>query len=552
MKKNIKKDTKIASSWQKALLSHSDKINSKTKLEPTLYLKGILWVLVLVLCLRLFQLQIVEGSTHLKRAEDNRIITKRIAASRGVIRDRNGEVLTRNIPTYKKLKSGTTLAQGQFETISKEEAQNSQTTGGTIFYDISREYLFDKVMAPVIGYINEASLDDLNDLDSDYFPGDLIGQSGVEKSFQSNLRGTPGLEYIEISSDGSLQRVIGKINPIVGSDIVLSIDLGLQKALYQALEGYSGAGVAINPQNGEILALVSRPTYNPNNIAEYLESEDLPFFNRAISGAYPPGSIYKPITLTAGLEENQITSDDTIEDTGEIIVNEFRFGNWLYDRTGGTEGLVNAIKALQRSNDIYFYKLGERIGVESLAEWSRLFGLGSKTNISLPGEIDGLVPDPLWKERTTGDRWYLGNTYHMAIGQGDLQVTPIQMATALSVIANQGRLCTPQIIKDGQVLCKELGISSETISIIKEGMIAVCQPGGTASRWSSFLPQVACKTGTAQFGGSESVLSHAWFTVFAPAENSEILLVILLEGAGEGSEFASPVAMEVLKYWFNR
>ena len=552
MKKNIKKNTKTASVWQKALLSHSHKINYKKSIEPTLILKGILLVAILIISLRLIQLQVVEGSRHLMRAEENRIITRRIAASRGVIRDRNDKVLTRNIPTYKKLKSGTTLAQGQFETITKEEALNTQALGETIFFDISRDYLFDKTMASVIGYISEANIDDLSSLDNDYFPGDLIGKAGIEKSFQESLRGTPGLEYIEVSSSGQVQRVIGEINPIVGNDIVLSIDLGLQEALYQALEGYSGAGIAINPQNGEILALVSRPTYNPNNISEYLESEDLPFFNRAISGAYPPGSIYKPITLTAGLEEERIVATDTIEDTGEIVVNEFRFGNWLYDRTGGTEGLVDAIKALQRSNDIYFYKVGEMIGVEKLAEWSRLFGLGSKTDIELPGEIAGLVPDPLWKERTTGDRWYLGNTYHMAIGQGDLQVTPIQMASALSVIANQGRLCTPQIIKDSKTSCKELGISSETISVIKEGLIAVCQPGGTASRWSNFKPQVACKTGTAQYGGINNDNTHAWFTVFAPTDNPEILVVILLEGAGEGSEFASPVALEVLDYWFNQ
>jgi len=245
MKKNIKKDTKKASIWQKALLSNSEKIQYRTSIEPTLILKGILWVAILIISLRLVQLQLVEGSKHLIRAEDNRIITKRIAASRGVIRDRNGEVLTRNIPTYKKLKPNTTLAQGQFESITKEEALNTQTLGETIFFDISREYLFDKIMAPVIGYISEANVEDLANLDNDYFPGDLIGKAGIEKSFQDSLRGTPGLEYIEISSSGQIQRVIGKINPIVGNDIVLSIDLGLQEALYQALEGYSGAGIAI-------------------------------------------------------------------------------------------------------------------------------------------------------------------------------------------------------------------------------------------------------------------------------------------------------------------
>jgi penicillin-binding protein 2 len=247
-----------------------------------------------------------------------------------------------------------------------------------------------------------------------------------------------------------------------------------------------------------------------------------------------------------------VTAEQQVEDTGEIKVNDFRFANWLYDRTGGTEGLVDAVKSLQRSNDTYFYKVGEWLGPDKLATWSRYFGLGSQTGIELPGEASGLIPDPLWKERTTGDRWYLGNTYHMAIGQGDVAVTPLQMALATAVIGNGGRWCQPSLLQDKPAECKELGISGENLKVVIDGMKAVCQPGGTAARWANFEMQVACKTGTAQYGGAESDKTHAWFTVMAPADNPKIVLTILLEDAGEGSDTASPVARQVLSAWMNK
>lgn len=517
------------------------------------WLQGLIWLFAIVLLVRLFELQVVQGEYHLQRAEENRLVTRRLAASRGVIRDRFGEVLTRNVPTYKRLIPGTTLLQGQYETLSRDQALSLFDGGEWVFFDISREYLWGRSLSAVLGYIGEANAADLAVLGSTYIAGDLVGKSGIEKSMEDILRGQPGFEYVEINSQGKTIRIEGTQEPVVGQDVLLTIDRKLSESLYNALENYIGAGVAINPQNGEILALVTRPSYDPNAVAASLLEPEKPFFNRAISGAYPPGSIYKLITLTAALEEGAVTREQTIEDTGEITVNGFRFGNWLFDRTGGTEGLVGAVKAMQRSNDIYFYKVGEILGVDKLAEWSRFFGLGSVTGLPLSGEIEGLVPDPLWKERQTGDRWYLGNTYHMAIGQGDLQTTPLQMAMVTGVIANNGRLCSPQLIKDKDLPeCRELGISSETLETIKEGMKAVCQPGGTASRWADFIPQAACKTGTAQYGGAQNTKTHAWFTVFAPVDNPTIALTVLLEGAGEGSEHASPVAMKVLSEWFER
>lgn len=550
---NRRKSTKQASGWQAQLLFGSRLLPSTKNTVSFWWMRWLVWLFGLVFMLRLFELQVVQGNYHRERAEENRLVTRRIAASRGVIRDRSGEVLTRNIPTYKKLKEGTTLFQGQYEKLTREQALSLSDVGEWVYFDISREYLYGRPLSTVVGYIAEASQVDLGYLSSDYVAGDLIGKAGIEKTMEETLRGKPGHEYVEVNSQGVTLRQDGMSEPITGNDVTLTVDRKLSETMYNALDGYIGAAVALDPRTGEVLAMVTRPSYDPNDLGSSLAEENKPFFNRALSGAYPPGSIFKLVTLTAALEEGAVKADETITDTGEITINGFRFGNWLFDRSGGTDGQVNAVKALQRSNDIYFYKVGEALGPEKLAEWAKFFGLGSVTGLPLPQEIAGLVPDPLWRERETGDRWYLGNTYHMAIGQGDLQTTPMQMAVVTSVIANGGRLCQPKLILDGKLAtCKDLGIATENIQVVMEGMKAVCQQGGTASRWSTFTPQVACKTGTAQFGGADSTKTHAWFTVFAPAENPSIVLTVLLEGAGEGSEHASPVALKILNEWLSR
>ena len=545
---HLRKKSVVAREWQAIFLSGSEKINPTIK-HSAWVLTGMVWIFAVVLLARLFELQIVQGSYHLLRAEENRLVTHRLAAGRGIIRDRNGEALTRNVPTYKRLLPGTVLAQSQFETIDRTAAIGLSEAGQWVFFDISRDYLAGRPLAPILGYVGDVETNEQAAI-ANKIIGDLEGKTGVEASRDEYLRGQPGFEYVEVNAKGETIQTEERIEPVNGKDITLTIDRDLQDTMYEALDGYTGAAVAIEPSTGKILGLVSRPVFDPNNIAGSLSEPNEPFFNRAISGAYPPGSIYKMVTLTAALEEGAVTAGQQVEDTGKITVNDFQFANWLFERSGGTEGLVDAVKAMQRSNDIYFYKVGEWLGPIKLAEWSRFFGLGSKTGIDLPGEATGLIPDPVWKERTTGDRWYLGNTYHMAIGQGDVLVTPLQMALVTGVIANNGRWCRPTMVAGDAMECKELGITLEHLAVVREGMKAVCQPGGTAARWGTFLPTVACKTGTAQYGGADSTKTHAWFTVFAPADNPTIVLTILLEGAGEGSEFASPVAMKILSSWF--
>ena len=303
---------------------------------------------------------------------------------------------------------------------------------------------------------------------------------------------------------------------------------------------------------GEILALVSSPSFDPGRPAEFVDRPEKPFFNRAVGGEYPPGSVFKLVTAVAGLEEGKVTETTQIEDTGEIRVGEFRYSNWYFDQYGRKEGALNLVGGLRRSNDIFFYRVGEAVGPEKLAEWARRLGLGKATGWELGGEGAGLVPDPAWKEKFKGERWWLGNTYHMAIGQGDVAVTPLQV-NMLTGVVGTGRLCRPEIIFNFQFSifnCEDLGISEKTLELVRQGMTEACLPGGTAFPLFGWEPQVACKTGTAQHGGKET-LPHAWFTVLAPADKPEIALTVLVEAAGEGSYEAAPVAKEILEYWFH-
>lgn len=478
-----------------------------------------------------------------------------MAAPRGALLDREDNQLVRNVPSYKRLKPGTNLAQDQFEIITKDQALSLEGKEDEwIFLDVDREYIFGRALSPILGYVNEVDQQELDSLGPEYVRGDQVGKSGVEKLFESRLRGSPGTELLETNSMGKIVRTLGSKQPVNGQDIVLSLSLDLQQSLYTAMTDKIGAAVALNPQTGEILGLVTNPSFDPNNIKNSLQEANQPFFNRAVAGAYPPGSVFKPIVVTAGLEERVIDQDYQVEDIGEIRIDQYRYSNWYFDQYGKTEGQVDLIKALQRSNDIFFYKLGELIGPNDIAKWAELFGLGEKTDLDFPGEVPGLVPTPEWKRRHTGSRWFLGNTYHYSIGQGDLQVTPFQMALATTVFANGGRLCQPTIEKVGdtqQVSCQELGISIETLDIVKQGMIAACEPGGTAFPFFEFEPKVACKTGTAQFGDPED-RTHAWFTVFAPADNPKIVIIILLEKGGEGSYDAAPIAKQVLESWFTK
>lgn len=515
-------------------------------------------ILVVIVCglllARLVQLTVVEGDYQRQQADQNRVLGLRTAVNRGVFLDRSDSPLVRNVPRYKRQLPGSSLHQAQFEEVSKEYFwQQNEGSGDRVFYDIKREYLCGRACAPLLGYLSEVTDDELTRDPNHYILGDLGGQSGLEKALEDRLRGQAGSQLIEVNAQGQEQRVLGEVKERSGTDVKLTLDTGLQKVLYDSFGTMSGAAVAQVPKTGEILALVSVPAFDPNNISHSLQEPGEPFFNRALNGEYPPGSVFKVVTAVAGLEEGKVTGETTIEDTGEIRIDTYRYGNWLYDQYGRTEGLVNMVKALQRSNDIYFYKVGEAVGPEALHEWALTFGFNKIPGLTGFSQSTGVIPSPSWKEKVMGERWFLGNTYHMAIGQGDVLVTPLQVNRMMGVIAADGRLCPPVVVADevGKNTCQQLTISENTLALVKEGLTKACAPGGTGVAFFRSATPVACKTGTAQQGG-DTAHPHAWFTVYAPADDPQIVLTVLVEKGGQGSEVAAPIAKKGIEYWLEK
>lgn len=448
--------------------------------------------------MRLLYLQIWEAKYYRLLADENRIKQEILPAERGKILDRFGEVLPLN-----------------------------------------------EANAHVLGYVGEANEEEA----AKFYLGAVVGKMGLEKQYDQRLRGRDGLSILEKDAQGKVLRELRRIEPVKGEALPTTLDAGLQKKAFELMDYRKGAVVVSNPNNGEILALVSSPSFDAGNLPKFLTDKNLPLFNRAISGEYPPGSVFKIVTATAALEEGVIDGQTQIEDTGEIVIGPYRYTNWYFTQYGKKEGWLEITRAIARSNDIFFYKLGEYLGINALADWARYFGLGSKTGIDLEGEADGLIPDPEWKETVLKDQWYLGDTYISAIGQGNILTTPIQINQMMSIIAGRGLLCKPFLV--GGSNCRKLDISQKTIELVTEGLKQVCESGGTAWPFFDFSIRVAGKTGTAEFADSKN-RTHAWFTVFAPVEKSEIVVTVLLEAAGEGSYQAAPVAKELLIYWLER
>lgn len=532
--------------------------------------------LCLGLSLRLVHLQVVHGSEYRARSNNNRVVLKTIPAARGGIYDRNGQLLTNNVPIYKRITNDQGVIFQEPPVLTRAEAlQLEATSSGQVLQTVGRTYPLAEASSHVLGYVSEANAEEIEAYGLQL--GELVGKSGLEKEYNQVLIGKPGSELLELNAKGVLLRNLGSNQPVPGENLHLNLDSQLQQIMYQALNQRLGSAVATNPQTGEVLGLVSSPGFDPNlfgpampgtrhqtaaAVRQILQDPQQPMLNRAISGAYPPGSVYKVVPAIAGLETQTIDAETEVEDSGVLTVDDYQYRNWFYTQYGQTDGSVNVRKALQRSNDIYFYKLGEWLGPNALAEWSRNFGLGKPTGIELSNEAAGLVPDPIWKERYRNEPWYLGNTYHMSIGQGDLLTTPIQVNQMMAAVANGGRWCKPKLVKQvGErqaegVECIELGLDQDNLDQAVEGLVSVCDPGGTAYPFFDFNlsefdssfeadAQVACKTGTAQYSNPEDK-THAWFTIFYPIKNPEFMLTVMLEGAGEGSQEAAPAAYQII------
>jgi len=490
----------------------------------------------LLLWSRLFWLQIIKGAENRELAQNNRIKIIDLPAVRGVIYDRSEKILVRNKPQQ-------------------------------------REYLFGDSASHLTGYIGEISQQELEN-SRQYDPGDIVGKMGLEKEYDRYLRGVDGGKLVETDVFGEVKREIKREEPENGKNIHTTIDIDFQQKVFGVLEGQIGAVVVTDPNNGEVLALACYPSFDSNlftseqvddeSLNRLFKDQDRPLFNRAISGLYPPASTFKIVTAIAGLEEEVVDINTLIEDKGEIKIGPQTYSNWYYTQYGGTEGMINIVDAIKRSNDIYFYQLGRELGIEKLAHWAKYFGMGQKLGIDLPGESSGLIPTPEWKKNQKTEDWYLGDTVISSIGQGNLLATPLQVNQLASVIASNGKFCRPHLIKDTQLLkqnkedlCYQLSIEEDNLDAVRQGMKKACSPapsedqkGGTGYPFFDFSPQVGCKTGTAEISSANDQ-THAWFTVFMPFEAPEVVVTVLLEKAGEGSKEAAPLAKEILEYWLD-
>ncbi len=587
-----------------------------------------LCIALFILLWRLFDLTIIHGHTYRVLADGNRTRELIRHAPRGILYDRTGKPLVQNTLRFRLI----TPCEGEANrdcvlTLSKLEGETRKAqglaSGQFLEVDYSRDYLFGSSLSHVIGFIGELSQKELSDeyyTIRSYRRGDRVGRMGAEAVYEEKLRGRDGRELVEVDASGKITRTLGVDREIPGEDVTLSIDIALARVAQEAFpKEYSGSIVVTKPETGEILALYSNPSFFSQAFSQGLTQGEYttliddpkrPLFNRGIGGVYPPGSTFKIVTAISALEEDAMQPETTVEDVGVIKIGPASFPNWYFTQYGKTEGLVDMVKAIARSNDIYFYKAGEALGITKLAKWARKAGIGQLLGIQLPGEASGLMPDPSWKEAyfaSPSDRearnnlWYLGDTYHVAIGQGYLLTTPLQVNAWTNLIANGGKLCKPTITKQSSDKCKDLGIKKQTIDVITEGMTRACEPGGTGWPLFNFRIQnsefridenggasvsgqpilyskipVACKTGTAEYGDPNNK-THAWFTVFAPLARTtksrpgldyvddtgqgdtktvqgepEISITVLVEGAGEGSNVAAPIAKKILEEWFRR
>ena len=490
---------------------------------------GLIWLGVVLaigtLVVRLVDLQLIQGERFRVLADENRIKQIVLPAPRGKIVDRKGGVMT----------------------------PGSETS------------------AHVIGYLGQVKEDEVGLLTQGgkYHAGSLVGRTGLEEQYESVLKGIDGGLIVEVDTQGEVVRRMGRKEPIAGKDVQVTLDGGLQDAAYTAVKEKKAGVVVSDPRNGEVLALVSSPSFDPNEVSAKFDvlssQEDLPFFNRAISGAYAPGSTFKMITTIAAIESGKVEPRYTYNDSGIIIVGPYKYTNWYFTKRGGMEGVVGFSRAITRSTDTFFYKIGELTGPGKIVEWARKLGLGEKTEVDLAGESPGWLPEP------TEKGWYLGNTYHLAIGQEDTLATPLQINVMTNTLANGGRKCKPHLVSNNDQ-CFDVQISGEILEIIKKGMVGACSPGGTAFPFfdwneaalvnrgsASFakasegqsLPVIACKTGTAEYVAETGVLrTHGWLPVYAPAGNREISATVVIEGGGEGSDVAAPVVRKIFAEYF--
>ena len=576
------------------------------------------WMLLLT---RLFYLQVVQGDVYRVSAERNSVRTQRVDAPRGVITDRNGDVLVGSRPSFDVLvvphetdDVPTTLA--RIAGLTGRDLETVKTSYGEprgrmrfqpqrVAHDLDRDslamvesrlwalggvitqvtpvrgYRYGASAAHLVGWLGEIGAEQLNRKEfQNYRRGDIIGVGGIEKLLDTDLRGRPGGRNLLVDAHGRELQLLSSVEPEPGRNVVLTVDHRLQEAAEEGLdrEHKSGAVVALDPRNGEILALVSRPAFDPNEFAIGIDparwrqlntDPQTPLVNRALQGQYPPGSTYKVVTAIGGLEEKLINEHVEVTCAGSFRLGRRTYRCW---KPGG-HGVVDLHTAIVQSCDVFFYKVGLDLGVNRLAYYARALGLGSRTGIDLSGEMGGLVPTKEWKERRDGTPWVEGDTVSLAIGQGMNLWTPLQLANAYAAIVNGGIRYRPHVLKrleepDGRIVRQvdpevlgELPVSPQTLAAVKSGLVGVVQePHGTGSIMKNLPGGVIAggKTGTAQVVGlpagarpdledvEHEERDHAWFVTFVPAEAPRLVVAVLVEHGGHGGSAAAPIAREVV------
>ncbi|MBN2059297.1 MAG: penicillin-binding protein 2 [Deltaproteobacteria bacterium] len=570
-----------------------------------------------LLVFKLWLLQIVNGEAYRTQSENNRIRLQKVPPPRGMIFDRNMELLVDNRPSYnlyiipeditdremliKSLHSLVGLSPALINerlgyarqhyafkpilikrNITRRELALIETNlfnlpGVRIQVEPQRNYIYHELASHVIGYLGEISDSQLKSGKyTGHDQGDFVGKYGIEGLWQQKLNGTKGGRQVEVDAAGRILRNLSSQAPIPGNNISITIDRELQALAESLLKDKKGAIVALDPNNGEILALVSKPAFDPNIFVGGIEKDewgkvssnkDYPLQNRAISGQYPPGSVFKIVIALAGLEEGIIDPEEELTCTGSFSLGNHTYGCWK--KYG--HGRVNFLRALQESCDVYFYKVGKRLGVDVIAKYANNFGLGSKTGFDLDYEKTGLVPTSDWKLRRFGVPWQAGETISMSIGQSFLLVTPIQMAGVISAVFNGGYIYQPKIIKQvgmdentydsSPVIRNKLKAKPENLALIKRALSGVVNaPHGTGSRARIEGVEVAGKTGTAQVIALDAEKSlgkdqeipeefrdHAWFVAIGPVEDPKLALAILIEHGGHGGSAAAPIAKELIE-----
>jgi penicillin-binding protein 2 len=579
-----------------------------------------------LLAARFFYLQIKQYVHYQTLAENNRISLVPIIPNRGLILDKNGVVLAHNFFVYtleitpSKIKNlEQTIAEiSQFVEIStldrkrfnkfREQSHSFESApirthlneieaakfavnhyrfpGVEIKSRLFRHYPLGKLGSHMVGYIARINDKDLSNLEasgdlSNYKGSDHIGKSGLEQFYEKSLHGSTGFQEVEINSDGHAVRVLSSKAPVPGDNIILSADSKLQEIAETAFGDKRGALVAINPKTGEVLTYVSQPTFDANLFVDGIDQEnwkalneslDKPLINRPIRGIYPPGSTFKPFAALAGLENGKRMPPFSISDPGFYTLpgSSHHYRDW---KPGG-HGMVDMQRAITISCDTFFYGLAMELGIERLTDFVRHFGFGQKSGIDIQGEIGGLLPTPEWKKRRYKQPWYPGETVIAGIGQGYTLVTPLQLAQATAILANNGVAMKPHLVSQIEkaitgemwpvpaVIQDKLDLNPSNLDIVRRGMVDVTLPGGTAASVGVNAGySIAAKTGTAQVIGikqnakynassiDERHRDHALFIAYAPAEDPKIALAVIVENGGHGGSAAGPIARKVMDYY---